>query len=63
MRLQAVKVLAVEHFGEPIYKELLKRPASLVTLRMIADGKLCRRPDEMMRLVYGRDVDLLQDLN
>lgn len=62
VRLQAVKVLAVEHYGEPIYKELLKRPVSLVTLRMIADGKLCRRPDEMMRLVYGRDVDLLQDL-
>ena len=62
VRLQAVKVLAVEHYGEAIYKELLKRPTSLETLKTIASEKLCRNPDELMRLVYGRDVDLLRTL-
>lgn len=62
VRLQAVKVLAVEHFGEPLYKELLDRPVTIGTLRKIADENLCRKPDEMMRLVYGRDMDLLESL-
>ena len=63
VKLQAVKALAVGDYGLPIYKELFDRPTDLPTLRRIAVEKLCQRPDDMMRLVYGREgVDLTQGL-
>ena len=59
VHLQATKTLAVGDYGVPLFQELYARPADMATLRRIAVEGLCQNPDEMNRIVFGRDVDLL----